>query len=154
MDQAAQIGAACIIPMITARSVTRVEPARGTVRHRRWRHLAEAAAEQSGRATIPTVELPRTFSEVLARRADYDRLLIPTVGAPWMPVTDWLRPPIPRRILLLVGPEGDFTPEEIQQASDAGAVQISLGDNVLRCETAVPVVLALLTHTLRCLPRK
>lgn len=154
VDQAVQVGAARILPMVTARSVARVEPARAATRHRRWRHLAEAAAEQSGRATIPTVELPATLPEILAQRAQYDRLLIPTVGAPWTPVADWLRPPIPRRVLLLVGPEGDFTPEEIQQASAAGAIPISLGDSVLRCETASTVALALLTHTLRCLAEK
>ena len=53
------------------------------------------------------------------------------------------------KILLLVGPEGDFSPEEIQQASGAGARLVSLGPLVLRCETAVVAGLATLFFLLR-----
>ena len=152
VDQATQIGMATLIPMVTARSVARMDPSKGSPRHARWTQLAEHAAAQSGRATIPRLTAPMTWPAVLALRTDYDRLLLPTVGVPWRSVEEWVSPPSARRFLLLVGPEGDFTPEEIREATDAGAVQISLGYNVLRCETATLVVLTLLLNALRHRP--
>lgn len=152
VDQATQIGVSTIIPMMTARSVARMEPSRGSARHARWTQLAEAAAAQSGRATIPRLTAPMGWPAVLALRTDYDRVLMPTVGAPWRPVEAWVAPPSIQRFLLLVGPEGDFTSEEICEAAAVGAVQISLGHNVLRCETATTVALTLLLGALRHRP--
>lgn len=153
IDQATQIGAAAIIPMTTARSVARPASAPGDARHRRWEHLAAAAAEQSGRAAVPRIAPVTPLAEVLASAAAYDRILLPTVGATSASVADWLHSPIPQRLLVLIGPEGDFTPEEVAEAARQEALPISLGYQVLRCETAALVVLTVLVQTLRNLPQ-
>lgn len=151
IDQATQLGASTIIPMVSARSVAR--PHEGT-RHQRWVRLAEAAAQQSGRATIPRVAPVTPLADVLADAASYDRILLPTVGATSSAVAEWLRPPTPRRLLVLIGPEGDFAPDEIAAAERAGAMPISLGHHVLRCEAATVAILAVLVQALRHPARK
>ncbi|MBI4226689.1 MAG: 16S rRNA (uracil(1498)-N(3))-methyltransferase [Candidatus Omnitrophica bacterium] len=154
VDQATQVGVAAIIPMTTARSVVRPVTPQESARHRRWGSLAREAAQQSGRATVPRVAPITPLADVLAQASEYDRLLMPTVGAQDDSVIQWLHPPVPRRLAILIGPEGDFTPDEIAHSARAGVMPISLGHNVLRCESAALAVLAVVLHTLRQLEGK
>lgn len=154
VNQATQLGVAAIVPLVTARSVVRLEAARADARHRRWTQLAIAAAQQSGRGTVPAIAPVTMFAEALRQHPAFDRLLVPTLGADLPSLASVLGPPVPHRILLLIGPEGDFTSEEVAQASGVGAHPISLGPWVLRCETAVVAALAMLQDTLRIAHQK
>ena len=148
VDQATQLGVAAIVPLMTARTVVRPDMARLAARHRRWTRLAVEAAQQSGRPTIPRIESPTTLDEVLARRGAFDCMVMPAVvfGAP-----DLSREisGAPRRVLLAIGPEGDFTPDEVLRATTCHAHIVSLGPTILRCETAVVAALAVLFQALR-----
>jgi 16S rRNA (uracil1498-N3)-methyltransferase len=142
VQKATELGVARIIPMETARVVAR--PATGaTGRHARWERIAREAVKQCGRVVVPTVTPPRAFDEVLRE--------IPAQDAAWVfwegggqPLAAAGREAGARaRLLLLVGPEGGFTSEEVARAGAAGARRVSLGPRILRAESAGVVALAL-----------
>jgi 16S rRNA (uracil1498-N3)-methyltransferase len=141
VQKATELGVARIVPMETARVVARV--ASGAAPHRRWERIAREAVKQSRRVVVPTVERPRRLADAVAEARTHDLALlcwersgltldhaVPTAGRP-------------ARLLLLVGPEGGFTPEEVVSAEAAGARPFSLGPRILRAESAGLAALAL-----------
>ena len=148
IDQSTQMGVTAIVPLVTARTVVRPDSARLTSRQRRWTQLAVAAAQQSGRSMIPRIESPTTLDEILARRGVFDCIVMPAVvfGAPDLSKAIFESP---RRVLLVIGPEGDFTPNEVLRATACRAHIVSLGPTILRCETAVVAALAVIFQALR-----
>lgn len=149
VDQATQLGVAAIIPLVTARTIVRLDPARAAGRQRRWARLAVEAAQQAGQGLVPPVAPVTTWDALLQNAASYDLVFLPTPGAAPGSWASLLRQRRPRRLLVIIGPEGDFTPQELAQAAKAGMHQISLGHNVLRCETAATVAVSLLLYALR-----
>jgi len=148
LQKAAELGAQRLVPLITRRTVVRPRREREDRQLARWRAIVLEAAQQSEQARIPDVEEPRTLEAFLAEpsTAGEVRLML------WEDERDrGLRDavdagPPPPRATLLVGPEGGFDPEEAHLARSAGFVTVSLGDAVLRAETAGPVALALLQY--------
>jgi 16S rRNA (uracil1498-N3)-methyltransferase len=143
IDKLTQLGAAGIIPLETERVIVKLEDGHSS-RLERWRKIARSAAEQSQRNTLPEISPVMTLSEVLAQSEDYDLKLIPTLTGDCRPLKSVLPSVKPARILVLIGPEGDFTPSEVEQSLQAGFVPVSLGGTVLRVETAAIAVAAYL----------
>jgi len=135
---AAEAGAAEIQPLMTARCEVRLDPGRAADKAARWRDQAIEACKQCGNPWLAKVAPAATF------RAWCDALPPPAAGE--MRLTASLEidaAPIARvdlaaaaRVLWLVGPEGDLTPEEYAAARLAGFRPVTLGPNVLRAETA------------------
>jgi 16S rRNA (uracil1498-N3)-methyltransferase len=140
IEKATELGAAAIQPLVCERSVLRVAGERALRKAAHWHAVAVAACEQCGRNRVPAIEEPVALAEWLrAERADAVQrwLLSPTDAQPWPPAHDAARP-----VLVLSGPEGGFTAQEHQAARDAGFVPLSLGERVLRADTAPLAVLA------------
>jgi 16S rRNA (uracil1498-N3)-methyltransferase len=108
------------------------------------------AAEQSHRGRIPEIEEPTTWDKTLARLADFDRSLIAATSGDTASLKDALQAgnEPPSSIALLIGPEGGFTADEMQQARDSGAAPIGLGPRILRTETAAIIAPALILSAL------
>lgn len=142
VQKATELGVARILPVLTARSVVRLEGAQAARRAAHWRAIAIAACEQSGRNRLPQVAEPLTFAQLLAEPAAGARLLLSAAG------TQGLRsvPPPGGAVLLLIGPEGGLSGEEEAGALAAGFTAVRLGPRVLRTETAALAALALLQH--------
>lgn len=136
IDKLTQLGVDKIIPLETERVVVRIENERAHARLARWQKIIQNAAQQSQRSTIPVVTAVKKMKEVLSAAREYGLKLIPTLVVPGIPLKEALRHLTPDNIIVLIGPEGDFTPEEVSQAKDAGFIPVSLGDLVLRVETA------------------
>ncbi|MGH7415086.1 MAG: 16S rRNA (uracil(1498)-N(3))-methyltransferase [Candidatus Rokuibacteriota bacterium] len=138
-----ELGVTRVVPLLTARTVVRLEPARWESRLGRWRRIAREAAQQSRRATVPDIGPPREIA-AWAREAAADGLLI----CLWEEEREGLDkrlPPGPRlRVTVVVGPEGGLTAEEVRGLAAAGAVVAGLGPRLLRTETAGAVAVALL----------
>jgi 16S rRNA (uracil1498-N3)-methyltransferase len=143
VDKLTQIGVDTIIPLLTERVVTKPEEAQGS-RLERWRKIARSAAEQSQRSTIPSIPGILSFNELLVESASYVLKLIPTLDGERLPLHQILVGKIPASALVLIGPEGDFTHNEVKQAVCAGFQPVTLGDNVLRVEVAAVAVAAYL----------
>ena len=148
IDKLTQLGADRIIPMITERVVVKMEKEKQEARKERWAKIALAASQQSQRSSIPQVEKVMDFDQVMALSPDFDLKLIPTLPGERKTFKDILNAAKPENILVLIGPEGDFSEDETAAALRAGFIPVSLGERVLRVETAAVYVAAILNYEL------
>jgi 16S rRNA (uracil1498-N3)-methyltransferase len=136
---ATELGATRVAPVLCERSVARPDAARAA----RWRRIAIEAARQCGRGDAPEIAAPAAFEEaLLGALTNAVRLCLdPTALAP-------VGPALPRdadtAVVLLVGPEGGLTAEELDRAASLGFARVTLGPLVLRTETVCAAVLGAL----------
>ncbi len=148
LQKATELGVDRFVPLITQRTVVRLKHEREPRQLARWRAIALEAAQQSERGRVPRVDAPTRFPDYLAesRHADGTRILL-WEDESTMGLHDCLSAgDPPRGATLLVGPEGGFDADEIRAARAAGIVTVSLGDAILRAETAAPTALAILQY--------
>lgn len=140
VEKATELGVAAIQPLQCERSVVRLAGERAQRRQAHWQGIAVAACEQSGRATVPTIEPIRPLAGWLAIAGDARArwLLSPAADAPPLAALG----PVPGVLVALSGPEGGFTPQEEQAARGAGFQPLSLGPRILRADTAPLALLA------------
>jgi len=140
---ATELGVCRVVPLVTERTIPRVDPPRWTDRLARCRRVAREAAKQSGRAAVPEVEPPRGLDEWLAESRPPGLLL-----CCWEDERRSLSAALPAadvdRASVVVGPEGGLSEREVAALRAAGAVVAGLGPRILRVETAGPVAIALL----------
>ncbi|MBQ7722198.1 MAG: 16S rRNA (uracil(1498)-N(3))-methyltransferase [Kiritimatiellae bacterium] len=142
IEKAVELGAAEIIPIASRFSVVRV--ADDEAKRERWERIAIDAARQSSAAYLPEITEPMSFDDAMARIDDGDPGTAIFAGAlqpDAIPLRDAIAArralPCPvRRAAWLVGPEGDFSPEEYAEMRRRSFNFVSLGDTVLRTETA------------------
>ena len=151
IEKATELGAAAIWPLVCERSVLRVAGERAERKAEHWRAIAQSACEQSGRNRVPEVAPPMSLARCLAGLSnvagsapDTTRLLL-SFGADARPAHRLLPLLHPQRpVLVLSGPEGGLSPAEEVQARAAGFMPMSLGQRVLRADTAPLAALAAL----------
>lgn len=149
LEKATELGVERLWPMITARTVVRVTPQQAPRKLERWRRVAQAAAQQCGRSTLPVVESLVSFEPALEAIRDVPLVVMPTLAVPTVLLADALRAhPHVDRVAVLIGPEGDFTPDEVRLAERVGAQPVSLGPLTLRSETAALAALSMLQFAL------
>ena len=136
VEKVAELGVKEIIPLTTERTI----PSHAKVD--RWQKLALAAMKQSGRSFLPIVRDLMTLDEVLTERDLFDlRIIAHEEQVPGS--SDSLpQPSHSRRVLILIGPEGGFTLEEVERCRTAGFQILFLGNRRLRTETAAVVAAA------------
>ncbi len=144
VQKSVELGIAAIQPLVTRYTV--VQPGDG--KSEKWRRNALEACKQCGQDTLPEIAEPMAFDRWIAGQADAPGLkLVASLAPGARPFREVLHAhPATRRATLLVGPEGDFSPEETQAAIAAGFLPISLGSIVLRVETATLFCLAALRY--------
>lgn len=136
IQKATELGAAEIVAFPSARCVSRPDERSLSRKLERWQRIAAAAAEQSGRGSIPAVTTAKSFSEALGRAANADLPIFFYENETGMRLHTLLAGSVLRAVSLMTGPEGGFTSEEAKSAETAGLVLCSLGPRILRCETA------------------
>jgi 16S rRNA (uracil1498-N3)-methyltransferase len=145
VEKATELGAHAIVPVRSARVIGHDT---GAAKVERWRRIARAAAQQSGRTRIPAVADVRDWDALLATFAAYDRVYVAWEVAEPAPLRDVFERELPgaSSVLVVIGPEGGFAADEVARAAAAGAVAISLGRRIVRTETAALVVLAAILY--------
>jgi len=143
---ATELGIARVAPALTTRSVVRLDAARAASRVERWQRVAREAAKQCGRTQLPTIEAPRPLAEWIAEPADHRTLRLCLWEEERAPLAEALTAlaPAPNGAVVIVGPEGGLTPEEVETARGAGWRVAGFGPRLLRTETAGPAVIAAL----------
>ncbi len=144
VDKLTQLGVDSIIPMKTERVVVAVAEEMAAKKIERWTKLARAAAEQSHSNRVPSIRPLTDFPAVVANSDSFDLRLIPNLTDRSTTLPAVLADARPKRILALIGPEGDFSPQEVETAKASGFVPITLGDQVLRVDTAAIALAAFL----------
>lgn len=150
VEKTTELGVDVIIPIQTARTIVKLDKERGDLRKRRWQRIAQEASKQCGRRTVPQVKDLTTWENVLSILKDYDLKLLACLGEKRQKIKDVLHTQVnTKSIVFLIGPEGDFTPGEIRQATDSGCIAVSLGKTVLKSDTAAISALAMINYELR-----
>jgi 16S rRNA (uracil1498-N3)-methyltransferase len=145
VQKATELGVARIVPMTTGRVVARPAADRLSGPHARWQRVAREAVKQCRRAVVPVVDPPRSLPEVLALVPEHEVAWALWEGGP--PLAEAARRVSrPRRLLLLVGPEGGFARAEVATAEAAGVGLVGLGPRILRAESAALAALAVCQH--------
>jgi 16S rRNA (uracil1498-N3)-methyltransferase len=153
VEKATEIGASSIIPIVTERSLVKVnEISREKNKIDRWRRIAIAAMKQSLRTVLPEITEISGFEQLLSTTGHYDLCLIASLDkdANRTKECEELKKKL-KNVLLIVGPEAGFTEEELSKAKSAGAIPLSLGARRLRTETAGLVFLSLVLQQLEAL---
>lgn len=128
VEKLTELGVARLVPLVTTRGVAEATPA---AVERLGRDVIEAC-KQCGRDTLMAIAEPRTVAEVVGDHREEGRIVVADrAGEPWSAAVTHDRP-----VVVLVGPEGGFTAEELAAVDAAGGRRVSLGPNVLRIETA------------------
>lgn len=143
VQKATELGVTAIVPVLTERSVVKLDARQSDRKLAHWRGIAIAACEQSGRDRIPDIVAPVALHDFL-RGIDPQttRLLLSPTGTQRV---DDLKAP-ERKVVVLIGPEGGLAEIEQRAAIGAGFVAVRLGPRVLRTETAAVSALTLLQH--------
>ncbi|MDN3445317.1 16S rRNA (uracil(1498)-N(3))-methyltransferase [Microbacterium sp. APC 3901] len=144
VQAACELGVDEIVPWQASRSVSRWEGPKAVKGRERWSTIVREAAKQAHRAWVPDVSPPATTAD-LASRASSQRLLLLDPSASTR-LSDL--EPDGRDLVLVVGPEGGISDDELRRLSDAGAERVLLGNTVLRTSTAGPAAIAVLSVTL------
>lgn len=140
LQKAVELGVRRIQPLITARSVVRLDAERSEKKMEHWRGVIASACEQCGRATLPEL-LPLLDLDHWLATSDAQSLRLTLDPEAISGIGGLARQ---ERITLLVGPEGGLAPEELARARSAGFVGVRLGPRVLRTETTGVAALAAL----------
>jgi len=133
VQKAVELGVSRIQPLVTRHTI--VSP--GEDKAEKWRRTALEACKQCGHFTIPIIEDPLPFAEWLTKRSPADLELIASLADDPQNFRETIQShPALANITIAIGPEGDFSPEEASAALAAGFIPVTLGDLVLRVETA------------------
>lgn len=134
IQKAVELGVCKIVPVESSRCVAKIKD--GDKKTLRWQKIAEEAAKQCGRGIIPEIGKPCSFAEAVAADG-FDLKIIPYECEKDGSLKSVLKG-VPKRadIAVYIGPEGGFEKSEIETAVSKGAVPVTLGKRILRCETA------------------
>jgi len=144
VQKCTELGVAAIHPYLSTH--TKTAPAE-TGKIERWRRIILESCKQCNQPWPPTCQPTRSFDQILAQAGAYDLRLIcweQAEAPPLRRVVEGLAKPA--STLVMIGPEGGFSPEEITQARQADFLPVSLGRQTLRAETAAIAAIALLQY--------
>ena len=151
VEKATELGAAVIAPLLSERTVVRADEGEALTKRDKWQRVVIEAAKQCGQNWLPRVTKPMGLKEFFAQGEKYDLMLIASLQPGAVGVKQALAEAgtkRPRSVLVLVGPEGDFTPAEVNLARNHGCRPITLGPIILRTETAAIYCVSVLAHEL------
>lgn len=146
VQKAVEVGVDTIVPLAMENSVVKLDGDKAKKKVERWQKIAEEAAKQSKRDIIPKVERVMRMDEVL-QEFDCTVKFIAYEGEKQQGLKKALREIRDfAEILLIVGPEGGIASKELKAAENAGTVIVSLGNRILRTETAGLVAAAAILY--------
>lgn len=149
MQKSVELGVTGISPVLMQHSSVNIDPVRLGKKHNHWQNIVISACEQCGRNRVPVVEPIQTFSEWLGVpgsgnvNIDVVKIVLHTEASRTLNDVNWTPE---KSVVLFVGPEGGFSPQEIGQLAEAGFVSLRLGPRTLRTETAAIAAMSVLQY--------
>ncbi len=147
IQKVTELGASTVIPFKSKRSISLEERDAKQKKSHRWQEVALKAVRQSRRAKVPQVGAYRSFEEAMAlcKGEGLKILLWEKEGESLKKI---LRNYLPKKIYVMVGPEGGFTGGEVSIAKERGFIPIKLGQRILRTETAALTLIGIIQYEL------
>ena len=155
VQKATELGAHRFVPILAERSVSQIEEDASAGKLEKWRATMIEAVKQCGSPWLPHIDPPQSPQKFLAGSERFDLSLIASLQSEAKHPREHFqtfvaeRQRMPRSVCVWVGPEGDFTPAEMNAVRQAGALPITLGRLVLRSETAAIYCLSVLNYELQ-----
>jgi 16S rRNA (uracil1498-N3)-methyltransferase len=147
VQKATELGVARIVPLLSERVVVHLNKNEAARKAAKWQLVAVEAIKQCGAAWLPHVEIPATPEQFIERKEHFDLALVGSLQPDAKHPREYLRGPSqPKSAAIWIGPEGDFTPAELEAIKASGANPITLGSLVLRTETAAMYCLCILNY--------
>jgi 16S rRNA (uracil1498-N3)-methyltransferase len=147
VQKATELGAFEMIPVNCERTVIKLREDKVDAKVSRWRKIAKEAAEQSGRNMVPTIKPISEFKALLSLSKNYDKCIMLWEMEKEKTLKTFLQANREiKSLLVLIGPEGGISHEEADDAIKAGFEAISIGNRILRTETAPLAVLAMINY--------
>ena len=145
IQKCVELGVYEVVPFSSMRVISQIKDKK----IERWQRIAYEAAKQSKRGMIPAIRLPQTLTEILKQVDDYDLMILAyedenrlTLKAALEAFEKKNEVDKSLKIGVIIGPEGGFDPQEVTACKAAGVVSVTLGQRILRTETAGMVVLS------------
>ncbi len=154
IQKSVELGVKRIIPVITERTILRFNSEKDKAKKTlRWQKIALEAAKQCNRGIIPQVDIPMNFKDTMKLFGDMDFILIPYEREKYLKLGNFIEKIKTdgieiKAVGLIIGPEGGFSEDEVDEAVNHSARSVTLGPRILRTETAGLVVLAILMYEL------
>jgi 16S rRNA (uracil1498-N3)-methyltransferase len=147
VEKATELGVSRVIPLVTGRTIVRPDELGREKKVLKWKKIAAESSKQCGRVDVPPVENITRLEDLVKALDEYDLALLAHVSEKTEPIKKALTGFKSGKIIVFIGPEGDFTPEEIKMVEGKGNCRfISLGKRVLRADTAGLFVLSILNY--------
>lgn len=148
IEKAVELGAQRVIPWAAQRSIVRLNGSEAVRKREKWQRVALEACKQCGQTWLPEVAVPATLDQVLEETATAGLRLAASLQPDARSLRQLLGkgPPPPGGMAVLIGPEGDVTPDEAIKFQAAGWLPWSLGALTLRSETAAICALSILRY--------
>jgi 16S rRNA (uracil1498-N3)-methyltransferase len=151
IQKSTELGVTRVIPVITSRADVRIKSDDdGERKKTRWQRIALEATKQCGRARLMKIETPVTFADVMKTHDQEQDFCVMFAERKGVSLAEALGDSQnhPKTVTALVGPEGGWAEDEIDQARAAGWKTVTLGGRILRAETAAIVIATLIQHRL------
>ena len=147
IEKATELGADLVVPVVSARTIVRIGSGEAQAKLARWRRIAEDAARQSDAKWTPEI-LPATdfrkAAELSSKYMTFAGAITVPPAPPLLEAVAAARPQAGATLAAFIGPEGDFTPDELEELLKT-AVPASFGPSVLRAETAAIYAMSVLS---------
>ena len=145
IQKAVELGVTAIWPLEMDHSIMKLDAKKALDRQKRWQKIALEAAQQCGGGQVPTVEMPRKLSKAVSEFEG--TIWVPHEARPDQSLKKELKSRSKaNRNLIIVGPEGGFSASETELLKEAGANLVTLGDRILRAETASLAALTMVLY--------
>jgi 16S rRNA (uracil1498-N3)-methyltransferase len=146
IQKATELGVSQMIPLLTSRTVVRLEGLRARRQQERWQAIANEAAQQSGRDKVPSIQAVCSFSDFIRSAGHQLLLLLWEEEARQSLKNELSSQKEVKSATLLIGPEGGFSQKEVTEAKARGFQTVHLGRRILRTETAGLATLSILQY--------
>lgn len=148
IQKACELNVRCLIPLVTDRTIIRLSADQQKKKHERWQKISQESAKQCGRLSLPEIRPITPLRNFLETSLEVDKIFIPTLCVESVSLKEAIQGQTAKKVLVLIGPEGDFTPKETALAMALGAEAVSLGPLIMRAETAAIYMLSVLNFLL------
>jgi 16S rRNA (uracil1498-N3)-methyltransferase len=155
IEKATELGVHRIVPLLTQRTIPRWDEEERAKKVSRWKLVAIDAIKQCSSAWLPEIEAPMSVAQFATFQSRVELPLVGSLAGGAQHPRNWFQGypgehrRKPRSLSVAIGPEGDFTPEELGVLESAGAKPITLGRLVLRTETAAIYCLSVMNYELQ-----
>ena len=148
IQKATELGASCVIPLVTEHADVKLSDEKSGKRTERWRRISLEALKQCGRRRLVEIKPPLALRDFLESSASAGTLLVFSERG-GISITTALAGAIDKKnVTAIIGPEGGWSADELALFDERGAISITLGPRTLRTETAAIVAMALIQHAL------